>query len=73
MLTRKIVNEFMPPAAGITDILYNTYQIYISKLHFMPYIHTVKRPILKSSLLRQMAPLEYINTLFKKSIPKKPR
>jgi hypothetical protein len=25
--------------------------------------HTVKRPILKSSLLRQIAPLEYINTL----------
>ncbi len=35
--------------------------------------HTVKRPIIKSSLLRQMAPLEYINTLFKKSITKKPR
>jgi hypothetical protein len=34
--------------------------------------YTVKRPILKSSLLRQMTPLEYINTLFKKSIPKKP-
>jgi hypothetical protein len=35
--------------------------------------HTVKRPILKSSLLRQIAPLEYINTLFKKSVPIKPR
>jgi hypothetical protein len=35
--------------------------------------YTVKRPILKSSLLRQMAPLEYINTLFKKSVTKKPR
>jgi hypothetical protein len=32
-----------------------------------------KRPILKSSLMRQIAPLEYINTLLKRSIPKKPR
>ncbi len=35
--------------------------------------YTVKRPILKSSLMRQIAPLEYINTLLKRSIPKKPR
>jgi hypothetical protein len=35
--------------------------------------YTVKRPILKSSLMRQIAPLEYINTLIKRSIPKKPR
>jgi hypothetical protein len=36
-------------------------------------VYTVKRPILKSSLLRQIAPLEFINTLFKKSKTKKPR
>jgi hypothetical protein len=36
-------------------------------------MYTVKRPILKSSLMRQIAPLEYINTLLKRSIPKKPR
>ncbi len=35
--------------------------------------YTVKRPILKSSLMRQIAPLEYINILLKRSIPKKPR
>jgi hypothetical protein len=35
--------------------------------------YTVKRPILKSSLMRQIVPLEYINTLLKRSIPKKPR
>ncbi len=34
---------------------------------------TVKRPILKSSLMRQIVPLKYINTLLKRSIPKKPR
>jgi hypothetical protein len=33
----------------------------------------VKRPILKSSLMRQIAPLEYINSLLKRSVPKKPR
>jgi len=32
-------------------------------------LHTVKRPILKSSLMRQIVPLEYINTLLKRSIP----
>ncbi len=36
-------------------------------------VYTVKRPILKSSLMRQIAPLEYINTLLKRAIPKKPR
>jgi hypothetical protein len=36
-------------------------------------LYTVKRPILKSSLMRQIAPLGYINTLLKRSIPKKPR
>ncbi len=35
--------------------------------------YTVKRPKSKSSLMRQIAPLEYINTLLKRSIPKKPR
>jgi hypothetical protein len=35
--------------------------------------YTVKRPILKSSLMRQIAPLEYISTLLKRPIPKKPR
>ncbi len=35
--------------------------------------YTVKRPILKSSLMRQIAPLEYIITLLKRSIPKKLR
>ncbi len=30
---------------------------------------TVKRPKSKSSLMRQIAPLEYINTLLKRSIP----
>jgi hypothetical protein len=35
--------------------------------------YTVKRPIVKSSSMRQIAPLEYINTLLKRSIPKKPR
>jgi hypothetical protein len=35
--------------------------------------YTVKRPILKNSLKRQIAPLKYINTLLKRSIPKKPR
>jgi hypothetical protein len=35
--------------------------------------YTVKRPILKSSLMRQIVPLEYTNTLLKRSIPKKPR
>jgi hypothetical protein len=35
--------------------------------------YTVKRPILKSSLMRQIEPLEYISTLLKRSIPKKPR
>jgi hypothetical protein len=35
--------------------------------------YTVKRPILKNSLMRQIAPLEYINTLLKRSIPIKPR
>ena len=36
-------------------------------------MYTVKRPILKSSLMRQIALLEYINTLLKRSIPKEPR
>jgi hypothetical protein len=31
-------------------------------------LYTVKRPILKSSLMRQIAPLEYISTLLKRSI-----
>jgi hypothetical protein len=35
--------------------------------------YTVKRPILKSNLMRQIVPLEYIKTLLKGSIPKKPR
>jgi hypothetical protein len=39
----------------------------------MYYIYTVKRPILKSSLMRQIVPLEYIKTLLKGSIPEKPR
>jgi hypothetical protein len=34
-------------------------------------VYTVKRPILKSSLMRQIVPLEYINTLLKISIQKK--
>jgi hypothetical protein len=38
-----------------------------------PLPYTIKRPILKSSLMRQIALLEYINTLLKRSIPKKPR
>ncbi len=42
-------------------------------VHCVQCILTVKRPILKSSLMRQIAPLEYINTLLKRSIPKKPR
>jgi hypothetical protein len=33
-------------------------------------VYTVKRPILKSSLMRQIVPLEYINTLKKKKYPK---
>ncbi len=35
--------------------------------------YTVKRPIFKSSLMRQIAPLEYINTLLKRAVSKKPR
>ncbi len=34
---------------------------------------TVKRPISKSSLMRQIVPLEHISTLLKRAIPKKPR
>jgi hypothetical protein len=45
----------------------------VYKKSVYPETNTVKRPILKSSLMRKIAPLEYINTLLKRSIPKKAR
>jgi hypothetical protein len=44
-----------------------------AKSNFLLSTHyTVKRRILKSSLMRQIAPLEYINTLLKRSLSKQP-
>jgi hypothetical protein len=54
-------------------MVYRVYQVQYTEENAERTHCTVKRPILKSILMRQIAPLEYINTLLKRSIPKKPR
>jgi hypothetical protein len=57
-----------PQTIKVTDL-----KKLFARQDYLSFTHTVKIPILKSSLMRQIAPLEYISTLIKRPIPKKPR